>query len=99
MQNILNTLYNALPRLKEIKDTAENTELIPNKNWDARVKSIFKSNLKKYGKATTPAGLEMYFHPCIITTHLAGNDTVLVEINREKYLLIRKYLMSEEFNK
>jgi len=99
MQNILNTLYHTLPRLKEIKNTAENTELIPSKNWDARIKSIFTSNLKKYGKTTTSAVLEIYFHPCIIATHLIDNDMVLVEINREKYLLIRKYLMSEEFNK
>lgn len=98
MQNMLNQLYSALPELNDIKDTSENIEIIPSKNWDARTKSIFTSNLKKYGKSTTPAGLEMYFHPCIIATHLTGNDTV-VEINRKKYLLIRKHLMSEEFNK
>ena len=98
MQNILNTLYAAIPRLKEIENTSENTEMIPSKNWETRIKSIFTKNLKRYGKSTTSAGLEIYFHPCIIETQITGNGT-LVLINREKYLLIRKYLMSEGFNK
>lgn len=98
MQNILNILYAAIPRLKQIENTSENMELIPSGNWDTRIKSIFTKNLKRYGKSTTPAGLETYFHPCIIETQITGNET-LVLINREKYLLIRKYLMSEEFNK
>lgn len=98
MQNILNTLYAAIPRLKEIENTSENTEMIPSKNWETRIKSIFTKNLKRYGKSTTPAGLEIYFHPCIIETQITENET-LVLINREKYMLIRKYLISEEFNK
>ena len=99
MQKILDEIYNALPKLLKIKDTAKNTETIPANRWDSRIKSIFKSNLRKYGEATTPAGLEYWFHPCIITHHIISDKEVLIELNREKYLLIRKYVTSEENHK
>lgn len=98
MRNIIEEMESAIPELKDIKDTSENLELVPARNWDMRIKSIFTHNLKKYKQALTPSGLEYYFHPCIIMHHLTGGETV-IEINRKKYLLIRKYLMSEENHK
>lgn len=102
MRNIIDDVNNelnvAIPELKNIKDTSENVELVPGSKWDARIRSIFKSNLKKYGKALSPSGLSYYFRPCIIMQYLTDGET-LIEINRKKYLLIRKYLMSEENHK
>jgi hypothetical protein len=83
----------AIPQLKEIGDYG-NTKYLSSRSWENRMKSIETKNLNKYHTSTAWVSLFMYFHPCVIEHY--GEDTIV--INEEKYKLIRKYVMSEEFN-
>lgn len=95
MNNPIEEILNDIPELKTIKDEDSNREFVSYKNWDNRLKSIATKNLRKYKSAVTAASLEDYFNPCIICIY--SDETI--EINREKYTLIRKYVMSEEHHK
>ncbi len=94
--NPIEEITNELPQLAEIKDTDSNREFVPFQNWDNRLKSISTKNLHKYKSAVTEASLESYFRPCIICIH---SDYKLIEINKEKYKLIRKHVMSEKYHR
>ena len=94
--NPIEEITKELPQLAEIKDTDSNREFVPFQNWDNRLKSISTKNLHKYKSAVTGTSLEPYFRPCIICIH---PDDKLIEINKEKYKLIRKHVMSEEYHR
>lgn len=83
----------AIPEIKTISDY-QNKDFISIKNWNNRIKGVATKNLNRYKKALTSSSLIHYFKPCIICIH----DGEMIEYNKEKYLLIRRYLMSEEFN-
>ena len=85
-----------IPELSEIKDTSLNREFVSYKNFHSRLKTISTKNLQKYKQAATSTSLNSYFNPCIITIH---SDDELIEINKDKYKLIRQYVMSEEHHK
>jgi hypothetical protein len=83
----------ALPELKNISNYG-NTLYLSVQQWNNRMKSIETKNLNKYRHSTCWVSLFMYFHSCVLCHH--GEN--VIEINNEKYKLIRKYVMSEEFN-
>jgi len=93
--NPIKEVLENIPELSEIKDTSLNKEFVSNKNWYNKLKIISTKNLKKYRQAATATSLNNYFNPCIICIH----DDKTLEINREKYTLIRDYVMSEKYHK
>jgi hypothetical protein len=92
--NPIEEIKTAIPQLDEITDR-NNSIFVTNQEWNNRIKTIATKNYKKYNSGKYWISLMIYFNPCVICVH----DGKLREINKEKYLLIRKYLMSEEFNK
>jgi len=94
--NPMEEIKNELPDLSEIKDTDTNREFVPYQNWNNRLKNISTKNLHKYKNAVTGTCLEPYFRPCIICIH---SDDKLIEINKEKYKIIRKHVMSEKYHR
>ncbi len=84
-----------LPELENISDYG-NSKTISYQMWDNRMKTIETKNLNKYGRSTSWGSLQHWFNPCVICYNSSYNT---VTFNQEKYKLIRKYVMSEEFNK
>lgn len=82
-----------IPELADIEDNEQNCKRVSYENWDNRLKTISTKNLRKYKSAVTISGLEVYFQPCIVCVHPDDRE---IEINLEKYRLIRRYVMSEE---
>ena len=83
----------ALPELEHIGNLG-NSLYLSYQNFDNRIKSIVTKNMNKYHHSLTFSGIEAYLQPCVLCTY----DGETIEINKEKYKLIRKYLMSDEFN-
>ena len=94
--NPVEEIMRNIPELSKIKDVSSNRELVSNRNFNNRLKSISTKNLRKYKQAVTGTSLNNYFSPCIISVH---PDDELLEINKDKYKLIRQYVMSEEHHK
>ena len=95
MANIIDPIKEineAIPELESIRDY-DNNDFVSIKNWKGRMKSITTKNLRKYKKAEASYGI--YFNPCVIAIYV---DDQIIEFNKKKYALIRKYLLSEEFN-
>jgi len=93
IRNPIEDVENAIPQLGTISDY-ENRKYINFQAWDNRIKTIVTKNIKKYGQSITESGIEGYFNPCIICVY---SDDKLIEINEEKYKLIRCYVTSEKF--
>ena len=92
--NPTEVINNAIPELSEIENY-NNTIYLSEQNWNNRLKTIERKNLNKYHRSTSWVSMIPYFDPCVIAYQ--DGDTVI--INQAKYKLIRKYLMSDDFNK
>jgi len=92
--NPIEEINKAIPELSTIPDY-DNCKIISYVGWDNRMKTIETKNLKKYHKTSTWISMLSYFNPCIVCVY---EDLKTIEINVAKYKLIRKYMMSEEFN-
>ena len=88
--NTYNLIEENIPELKDIDNSA--VEYVYYNNWESRMKTIATKNLKKYHK--TPG--VSFIHSCLALCIICCHDDY-IEINRKKYELIRKYLMSKEF--
>lgn len=89
-----------IPELEEIGNYGH-TKTIAYTAWDNRLKTMETKNLNKYGRSISWCSLESYFNPCMLGTikHYKYNSPYkTITINEPKYQLIRKYVMSEEFN-
>ena len=84
----------AIPEIATIGNYG-NAKTIGYDQWYNRMKSIETLNLKKYNRSTSWVSLQNYFD-CIIESNSNYNT---ITFNEAKYKLIRKYVMSEEFNK
>ncbi len=93
IKNPIDEIKKAIPELENISDY-NNKKSISYKNWEKRLKTISTKNLIKYGKSKSWISLRTYFNPCVICINGSYNT---VEINKEKYKLIRQYVMSKEF--
>lgn len=87
-------IEDAIPELQAIGNYG-NTKTISYNLWDNRMKSIETKNLNKYKRSLSWVGLASYFKPCIIEYNGSYNT---IKFNEAKYKLIRKYVMSDEFN-
>jgi len=95
ISNPVEEIREVLPQLKDIKNTYKNVKIISYQAWDNRVKTIETKNLNKYKRSLSWSGIQAYFNDCIICVH---SDSKVIEINQDKYKIIRDYMMSDEFN-
>ena len=93
IKNPVGDIKKVIPELEQIKNY-NNTKTISQQAWENRIKTIATKNLKKFGKSLWWGSLHTYFLPCIQCSH---SDNKTITINEEKYKLIRKYVMTEEF--
>ena len=95
ISNPIEKIKKALPHLKDIKNSYNNVKIISYQAWDNRLKTIETKNLNKYKKSLTWSSLQLYFNDCIICIHSSDKA---IEINQDKYKLIKNYIMSDKFN-
>lgn len=89
--NPIEEIKKALPELETIKG---NIKTISLDNWYSRIKRIQTQIRKKYGRYYGSPTYLSYLNPSVIVFI----DDDLIAIDEAKYTLIRKYLLSDEFN-
>lgn len=92
--NPIEEINKAIPELESIASES-NIEYVSYRNWGRRLKAIETENLKKYKRSTAVVSMGLYFMPCIIELQ---SDNKIMVINKDKYKLIRQYMLSEEYN-
>lgn len=80
--------------LPELEDVSGNIKTVTIENWERRVRTIQTKIKKKYKKYSWLNTYQMYLNPCIIEYM----DGKLIKFDEDKYKIIRKYLLSDEFN-
>mgnify|MGYP000850962079 FL=1 len=78
ISNPVEEIREALPQLKDIKDTYNNVKVISYQAWDNRIKTIETKNLKNYKRSLTWCSLQSYFHDCIICIHSSDKAVKII---------------------
>lgn len=91
INNPIEEIKKALPELGEING---NIKVISLENWDNRIKTIQTKIRNKYKRYSGLPTYGQHLNPCIIEYA----DYGVVKIDEDKYKLIRKYILSDEFN-
>ena len=95
ISNPIEEIKKALPELENING---NIKTISIENWNNRIKTIQTKIKNKYKKYSGLPTYQTYLNPCIIEYEDTFTGCVNVKIDEAKYKLIRKYLLSDEFN-
>jgi len=93
--NPIGEIKKALPELEDIKGSIKTVTI---ENWKNRIKTIQTKIQNKYKKNLGQTIYQFYLNPCIIEYEKTLSGYGIVKFDEEKYKLIRKYLLSDEFN-
>lgn len=95
IRNPIEEIRKALP---ELENTNGNIKTISIDNWDSRIKRIQTQIRKKYKRYSGLPTYQAYLNPCVVEYENTFTGCGIVKIDEAKYKLIRKYLLSDEFN-
>lgn len=85
----------SIPELKNINFNSDNgRNWLSLTQWNARLRGVEKTNIKKYGTTKSSSTLQQYFSECVYM----WEDGKYILINEDAYKLIRKFLTSDKFN-